>query len=68
MKYNRKAVFTELKEYCHFSQENDFMELTEWNNGEGFDLRIDTHHDNTLIGMTWGEYDALRDLANRISK
>ena len=31
---DRKAKFMELKPYCTFAKENDFIEVTEWANGE----------------------------------
>jgi hypothetical protein len=32
--YTRTAKFTELKNYDHFAKDNDFMEVTEWYNGD----------------------------------
>jgi hypothetical protein len=34
------------------------MEVTEWNNGEGFDVTIG----KKIIGFTWGEFEALQAL------
>ena len=36
----RNSVFTELKPFCYMSGDNDFIEVTEWTNGEGFDITI----------------------------
>jgi hypothetical protein len=55
----RKAKFTELKAYCHHSKEHDYMEVTEWSNGEGFDINI---NDKKHISLSWGEYEALQAL------
>jgi hypothetical protein len=38
--YNRKARFAELKPYDQFSDEDDFMEVCEWHNGEGECLQV----------------------------
>jgi hypothetical protein len=38
--YGRKAVFAELKTFCIFAAEHDFIEVCEWKNGEGFDVEI----------------------------
>jgi hypothetical protein len=56
--YNRKAKFTELKLYDHTAKEHDFMEVCEWNNGEGFDVSIN----EKLCSFTWGQYECLQAL------
>lgn len=58
--YNRKTKFTELKPYCHMANENDFVEVTEWKNGEGFDVSIS---DKKTISLTWGEWECIQALA-----
>jgi hypothetical protein len=57
----RKSKFTELKPYCHHSKEHDYMEVTEWSNGEGFDVNI---NDKKHISLSWGELEALQVLIN----
>ena len=57
----RKAKFTTLKPYCHFSKPDEYMEVTEWSNGEGMDVNI---NDEKHISLTWGEYEALQVLVN----
>lgn len=59
--YNRKAVFTELKDYDHCAGEGDFIEVCQWKNGEGFDVEI-VGKLNTRFQLTWGEYKALKVL------
>ncbi len=39
-KYKKKAVFSYLKKYDYIANEQDFIEVTEWKNGEGFDVEI----------------------------
>ena len=58
--YNRKARFAELKPYDQFSDEDDFMEVCEWHNGEGFDVTID----NRQFQLTWGQWECLQVLVN----
>lgn len=36
--YERKAVSDELKKYDHLAKDSDFIEVTEWTNGEGWDI------------------------------
>jgi hypothetical protein len=54
--YNRKAVCAPLKEYCHLAKEHNFIEVTEWHNGEGFDVTI---ADDKYYSFTYGEFDLL---------
>ena len=58
--YTRTAKFTELKNYDHLAKDNDFMEVTEWHNGEGFDVAIGDKH----FQLTWGEFEALQALVH----
>jgi hypothetical protein len=39
------------------------MEVTEWSNGEGFDIIIDSHH-KVAFSLTHGEYQLLQVLIN----
>ena len=57
--YNRKAVYAPLKEYCHLAKEHSFMEVTEWHNGEGFDVTI---ADDKYYSFTHGEFELLNVL------
>ena len=57
----RKTI--DLKEYCHFAKEDDMMEITEWSNGEGVDVVINSSTDRGKIefNLTFGEWDCLKD-------
>jgi hypothetical protein len=61
---NRRSVFTTLKEYCHCSAENDFMEVTEWTNGEGFDVTVSRVNGEDVFKLSHGELTLLNILAN----
>ena len=58
--YVRKAKFASLKEFDPFSGANDFMEVTEWYNGEGFDLVIGARTESKHYSFTWGEFECLK--------
>jgi hypothetical protein len=58
--YNRKAKFTQLKLYDLFAKDDDFMEVCEWHNGEGFDVTIN----DRVISFTWGQWECLLVLVN----
>jgi hypothetical protein len=61
--YTRKAKYIDLKDYCPFSEKNDFVELTEWHNGEGFDVTVSGKFD-TKFSLTWGQWESLQVLVN----
>lgn len=65
-KYKRNAIFAELKQFdIGFAKEHDYIEVTEWKNGEGFDVDInETHHQK--FQLTWGQYEALKYLVSKI--
>lgn len=60
----RRTVFSELKPYCHHSGENDYMEVTEWSNGEGYDIMIDRKNSGEKFSLTHGEVELLMVLLN----
>lgn len=66
-KYSRISAFTELKEFDHLAKQNDFLEVTFWHNGEGFDTTIDSTR-SQMISLTWGEYKALKKVVKFLQK
>ena len=60
----RRAVFSELKGYCHMSSDNDYMEVTEWSNGEGYDICIDRKSGGEKFSLSYGEVELLMVLLN----
>lgn len=64
----RNSVFTELNPFCYLSGEHDFIEVTEWSNGEGFDINIHDKLGNRIISMTYGEYKALKKIIKFLNK
>ena len=57
--YYRESCFLPLKDYCHFARNEDFIEITMWGNGEGFDVKISSVMGNKEIQLTFGEFEAL---------
>jgi len=57
--YQRDSLFTELQEFDFFAKEHDFMEVTHWYNGEGFDVMLSTSSGEQRFSLSWGEYAAL---------
>jgi hypothetical protein len=62
---NRRAIFSELAHYDHLSKPDDFIEVTEWSNGEGYDVEIATTL-GSRFQLTHGQYAALKDLITKL--
>ena len=60
--YKRNSKFTELKPYDYFAKDSDFMETTEWYNGEGVDVAVSSNTGEQHFSLSWGEWQALRAL------
>jgi len=44
--------------------DQDYMEVTEWSNGEGYDIVIDRKGDTERFSLTYGEWELLQVLMN----
>jgi len=64
-KYTKRAVFSYLKKYDPLANEQDFIEVTEWKNGEGFDVEVVSNL-STRFQLTWGEYTALKKMVKKL--
>lgn len=56
---NRKSIFDNLNKYCYHAKDNDTIEITEWTNGEGYDISIASNNVQKQISLTRGEIDAI---------
>ena len=60
---NRKSVFcTDLGQY-YPNKESDFIEVTEWTNGEGWDITIS---DNKQFSLHFTEFDIIKQLIEHL--
>ena len=59
----RKSVNDSLKKYCVYAIDDDFIEITEWTNGEGWDIGI---NDKKMISLTFGELEAINYLVKTL--
>jgi len=64
----RSATIQNLDSYCYFAKENDFAEVCEWENGEGYDLAISAGVGDKHISLTYGEFRALKHLVKALDK
>lgn len=58
----RKSVSDNLSKYDILAKKEVFIEVTEWTNGEGWDITID----NRNISLTFGELDAINYLTKSL--
>ena len=56
--YNKQSVTDKLKKYDYLAKESDFIEVTEWHNGEGWDITIN----DRVISLTYGQLEAIKYL------
>lgn len=65
----RDSVHEKLSKFDYLAKPDSFIEVTDWTNGEGYDVTI---NDKAPISLTRGEIDAIVFLAsvldNKIGK
>lgn len=59
---NRKCASDNLKKYDYLCKDEDFIEVTEWTNGEGITIDLN----EKLFHLTYGELDAINYLCNAL--
>lgn len=59
---NRRAINDKLNKYCYIAKEDDYIEVTEWTNKEGWDIEFNNKH----ISLTSGELDAINFLTRKL--
>ena len=64
MEFNqRTSVKDDLRKYDHLANKDSIIQVTQWANGEGWDISI---NDEPVISLTWGQLDAINYLTNTI--
>ena len=59
----RKSINDSLKKYCVYAKDDNYIEITEWTNGEGWDINIS---DEKRISLTFGELEAINYLVKTL--
>lgn len=57
-----KNVIDDLNTYDYLAKKGDYISITEWSNGEGWDISIN----DSLIHLTRGQLDAIIYLTKRL--
>ena len=61
--YQRKAIMDTLIKYDYLAKDDDFIEVTLWKNGEGYDISM---KDNVLFSLTIGQLEAINYLTKKL--
>lgn len=56
----RPSIFDKLRKYDYLAEEADFIEITEWTNGEGWDIAFK----DRIVSLSIGQLDAINHLTN----
>ena len=59
----RKSVFADLNIFDYTAKENNFIQVTEWANGEGLDITI---NDDIIFSLTHGQLEAINYLSKKL--
>jgi hypothetical protein len=55
---SRKSINDDLQKYDHLKNKFSLIEITEWTNGEGWDIAIN----EKMLNLTYGELEAINYL------
>lgn len=59
---DRKSINAKLNDFCYLNKPDSFIEITEWANGDGFDITIN----DKIMSFTSGELDAIKLLVKKL--
>jgi len=65
--YKLDAALAQLRDFDHTALPDDFIEVSLWHNGEGFDAHFSSHGDQ-FIQLSWGQFKALKKLVKELDK
>ena len=64
--YQRKSVFVPMTDSWH--KEHDFIEITEWKNGEGWDIEISASEGIRHVSLHFTEFAVIKELIALLEK
>ena len=64
----RDSVFSEIGEFCYLSKDTDFLEVTGWSNGDGFDVNLSSYNGEQNMSLTYGQYKLLKKLIKQLNE
>lgn len=67
---HRKSIDIKLVDFCYFANNHDSVEVTEWNNEEGYDIDIlycdNPSRKDKRLQLTIGEIEAINECINKL--
>lgn len=66
-KNTRKSIMENMKVFSPGCGEHDYIEVTEWANGEGWDITIEYASEVKRFSLHWDELDALKHLIGELN-
>lgn len=66
-RYKLNAAFASLQTFDCLCKPDDFIEVSLWNNGEGFDAHLSSTTEQH-IHLSWGEFKALKKLVKELDQ
>lgn len=60
---SRKSINDDLQKYDYLKNKSSFIEITEWTNGEGWDIAIN----EKMFNLTYGELEAINYLTKALA-
>jgi hypothetical protein len=67
-RYKLDTAFASLRKFDHLAKLDDFIEVSLWNNGEGFDAHLSSSSGEQSIRLSWGEFKALKKLVKELDQ
>ena len=61
---DRKAIDVDLNDFCYLAKKGDFMQITAWTNGDGYDVAIN----DTMFSVTHGQLKAIKKITKKLDK
>ncbi len=65
--YKLDAAFARLQDFDVIAKNEDFIEVSLWHNGEGFDVHLSSHGEQHFQ-LTWEQFKALKKLVKELDK
>jgi hypothetical protein len=66
-RYKLDAAFAHLADFDVSAKGDDFIEVSLWHNGEGFDVHLSSHGEQHFQ-LSWGQFKALKKLIKELDK
>lgn len=66
-RYKLDTAFAKLQDFDCCSKPEDFIEVSLWHNGEGFDVNLNSNGEQRFC-LTWGQFKAIKKLVKELDQ